>query len=149
MSIDAKPKVRYVRNREAKLDDKNKRMRKALIRPTSTTSRHLPHFGSKAKLTDENYIASSLSVQNIELKKGDSLVKSIYSDSSDWQESSISGYQSKQSRFKPNELLKKFIKAVNLTIFCFKWSKWAYENYNRTIHRYVYLSNLNLNLNFY
>lgn len=149
MSIDAKPKVRYVRNREAKLDDKNKRMRKALIRPTSTTSRHLPHFGSKAKLTDENYIASSLSVQNIELKKGDSLVKSIYSDSSDWQESSISGYQSKQSRFKPNELLKKFIKAVNLTIFCFKWSKWAYENYNRTIHRYVYISNLNYNLNFY
>lgn len=148
MSIDAKPKVRYVRNREAKLDDKNKRMRKALIRPTSTTSRHLPHFGSKAKLTDENYIASSLSVQNIELKKGDSLVKSIYSDSSDWQESSISGYQSKQSRFKPNELLKKFIKAVNLTIFCFKWSKWAYENYNRTIHRYVYIPNLNFNFNF-
>jgi len=129
--------------------DKSKKLKNALIRSNSTErSKHGPKF-SRKQSDDKNKqnqnpheLTETFHQFNPERSNYETKTRpeSIVSFDSVLTESSFEIKREKQNS--NAQLIKKFRRAVNMTMFCYRWSKWACANYIRTMHRYISFSQM-------
>ena len=123
--------------------DKTKKLKNALIRSNSSNrNNHGPKFSSKhgdetrykkqpPEFTETFHKFNSES-NNYETKTRPQ--SRVTFDSILTQSSSDIKLSDKNSNA---QLIKKFKRAVYITMFCFRWSNWAILKYSRTMHRYI------------